>query len=194
MGRSRRLGLFRPAILSSLPYGEFYCAPAGGIRPRGANGACATGCLELARQGFFVRVCALHPASVRTGAFLSTPFPGSSPPSIAIQPDQARLPNLSSPPIRGRKVRRLWSKKNPRSFRAPIWKAVSAGEPLAQSGSVTLRAHDLYGREVATLVEEPLPAGMHSFRWEVSQVPAGWYVLKLQTPAGSERRLVCVQR
>ncbi len=79
-------------------------------------------------------------------------------------------------------------------FPSPASETITVAFRLAQSGSVTLRAYDLYGRQVVTLVEGPLPAGMHRFKWDVSQVPAGWYGLHLQTATGSERRWVYVLR
>jgi len=79
-------------------------------------------------------------------------------------------------------------------FPTPAAEAMTVTFSLAQPGFVTLRAYDLFGREVGVLMQGPLPAGMHRFRWDVSQVPPGWYGLHLQTATGSERRLVCVSR
>jgi hypothetical protein len=44
---------------------------------------------------------------------------------------------------------------------------------LADPQFVTLKIYDLHGREVATVIEEQLPAGMHMMRFDISSLPPG---------------------
>ena len=44
---------------------------------------------------------------------------------------------------------------------------------------VLLTVYDLLGREVATLVDEVIPAGRHSARWDASGAPSGIYFYRL---------------
>jgi hypothetical protein len=50
---------------------------------------------------------------------------------------------------------------------------------LAKSGTVQLTVHDLRGREVARLLEGPLPAGAHRIPWTPNELAAGVYVGRL---------------
>jgi trimeric autotransporter adhesin len=50
----------------------------------------------------------------------------------------------------------------------------------ANVGLVTLKIHDVLGREVATLVNEVRPAGLYTIRWDASAFPSGVYFCKLQ--------------
>jgi hypothetical protein len=50
---------------------------------------------------------------------------------------------------------------------------------LPRSSQVTLRVYDLLGREVATLVQGPLPAGMHEVTLDASSLPSGIYFYRL---------------
>jgi subtilisin family serine protease len=51
---------------------------------------------------------------------------------------------------------------------------------ISQYQYVTLKIYDLYGREVKTLVEEMRPPGEYSVRADVSDLPAGVYIIRLQ--------------
>ena len=44
------------------------------------------------------------------------------------------------------------------------------------SGNVTIKIYDLQGREVATVVDDVMPAGEHVVRFDVSALPAGVYI------------------
>ena len=62
---------------------------------------------------------------------------------------------------------------------------------LARPGAVTLRVVDVRGRHVATLVDEPKPAGTHEARWSGrddagQEVPTGVYFAQLITEEGRE--------
>ncbi|UYZ62255.1 family 10 glycosylhydrolase [Hymenobacter weizhouensis] len=65
---------------------------------------------------------------------------------------------------------------------------------LPTAGPATLRAYDLTGREVAVLATGTRPAGPHTVVWRAGSLPAGLYVLVLQTPAGILRQRVVLAR
>ena len=44
---------------------------------------------------------------------------------------------------------------------------------------VTLTVYDVLGREVATLVNEQLPAGIHRATWDAGGFPSGMYLYRL---------------
>jgi hypothetical protein len=66
---------------------------------------------------------------------------------------------------------------------------------LDRSSFVIMRAHDVTGREVATVLATTLPAGHHSGTWNTSGLPSGVYFLRLETPEGAVavRRVVVVR-
>jgi hypothetical protein len=51
---------------------------------------------------------------------------------------------------------------------------------LAESGSVSLKVHDMTGREVATLVNGHTAAGTHSVTFEAAGLPSGTYLYTLR--------------
>lgn len=54
--------------------------------------------------------------------------------------------------------------------------------PQSESaGITTLKVYDLIGREVATLVNEYKPAGMHSVIFDASGLPSGIYIYRIQS-------------
>jgi hypothetical protein len=55
-----------------------------------------------------------------------------------------------------------------------------SSQQSAVSSQVTLKIYDLYGREVKTLVEEMRSPGGYSVRADVSDLPAGVYIVRLQ--------------
>jgi hypothetical protein len=63
---------------------------------------------------------------------------------------------------------------------------------LPIAGTATLTVHDLQGRRVASLLDhEPRAAGEYAMTLDVAGWPAGVYLCRLRTPAGSvTRRLV----
>lgn len=50
---------------------------------------------------------------------------------------------------------------------------------LAEDSMVRLEVFDLLGRQVATLVDEPLAAGWHEARWEAGRQPSGLYLYRI---------------
>jgi hypothetical protein len=47
-------------------------------------------------------------------------------------------------------------------------------------GFVSLKAFDVLGREVATIVDEVRPAGVYTVRWDASSLPSGVYYYRLR--------------
>jgi hypothetical protein len=52
---------------------------------------------------------------------------------------------------------------------------------LPEAGSVTLKIHDLLGREVATVLNSYKPAGAYEIHWSAAELPAGVYMYTLQS-------------
>jgi hypothetical protein len=65
---------------------------------------------------------------------------------------------------------------------------------LPETMTVTLRVHDLLGRQVAELASGPRAAGTHALPVSVTALQTGTYVLVLETPRGSVSRRVSVMR
>ncbi|MCD4829238.1 MAG: T9SS type A sorting domain-containing protein [Candidatus Cloacimonetes bacterium] len=55
---------------------------------------------------------------------------------------------------------------------------------LTQPGQARLDIFNVRGRRVATLLDEPFPAGSHSVTWEACGLASGVYLARLTTPAG----------
>lgn len=53
---------------------------------------------------------------------------------------------------------------------------------ISISGMVTLRVHDLFGREVETLVDKVMPIGEYTIVWDAENVSSGVYYYQLSTP------------
>ena len=65
---------------------------------------------------------------------------------------------------------------------------------LPQQGHVTLQVFDLLGREIATLVNQALPAGRYQAHWNANDVKSGVYFYRLQSgDAVQVRRLMLVK-
>lgn len=63
---------------------------------------------------------------------------------------------------------------------------------LSKSAAVTLKAYNLAGQLVATLVQGDQTAGQHEADWNAGNLPAGVYLLRLE--AGGESRIARVIR
>ena len=57
---------------------------------------------------------------------------------------------------------------------------------IPETGIVTLKVYDVLGREVATLVNENLNAGSHSYNFDAGNLTSGVYLSKLQAGKQSE--------
>ena len=55
---------------------------------------------------------------------------------------------------------------------------------------VTLRIFDLFGRVVATLVHEQLPAGTFTRSWNAAGLPSGPYYYRMQANGSSQTRIL----
>ena len=131
---------------------------------------------ESADRGFGVafQTAAFRSAlmSGETGVYLFTGFTGLSSPNSA---DAARL----------------WlggARPNPTASASLIEFS------LLHAGSARLEAFDVLGRRVAVLHDGPLPAGEHERTFDASSLPAGVYVLRLQTETAVATTRVTVVR
>ncbi len=59
---------------------------------------------------------------------------------------------------------------------------------------VSLKIYNLLGKEVATVVQETLPAGRHRVAWESAGLPSGIYFYRLQAGAFSQTRKLTLLR
>jgi hypothetical protein len=57
---------------------------------------------------------------------------------------------------------------------------------ISQDEHLTLKMYDFQGREVAVVLDQTLPAGEHTVRWDATALPAGIYYYRLST---DDRRL-----
>ena len=65
---------------------------------------------------------------------------------------------------------------------------------IAETGSVRLRVYDVVGREVATLIDATLPAGVHTVHFDASALPTGTYFYRLESGAQTfTRKMVLVK-
>jgi hypothetical protein len=69
-------------------------------------------------------------------------------------------------------------------FRLPASQAGASsfsaqGTSASGGGFVTLKVFDVLGREVATLLNDRLPAGVYTVRWDASTLPSGAYFYRL---------------
>jgi len=59
---------------------------------------------------------------------------------------------------------------------------------------VTLRIYDVLGREIATIVDEPLAPGRYSRRWDAGPIPSGVYWYRLNAgPSVDTRKLILLR-
>jgi len=55
---------------------------------------------------------------------------------------------------------------------------------------VDLRIFDMLGRTVAVLTNQMKEPGHHEVNWDAGGLPRGTYVVRVQTPAALETRLI----
>jgi hypothetical protein len=79
---------------------------------------------------------------------------------------------------------------SPNPFNAAV--RVSFALPLA--GRTRLQVHDELGRRVATLLDWQLPAGFHRISWTPAGLPAGTYIIALQSGTYTASRPVVLVR
>jgi hypothetical protein len=64
----------------------------------------------------------------------------------------------------------------------------------SEVGHVTLKVYDIFGREVVTLVNERMPAGVHEVKWNAEGFASGIYFYRLQTPKFTETKKLLILR
>jgi len=69
---------------------------------------------------------------------------------------------------------------------------ITFGIPV--SAHVSLKIYDLMGREVATLVDAPGPAGVHTVVWNASSMPSGVYYYRLSASEFVQTRAMVLVR
>jgi hypothetical protein len=70
------------------------------------------------------------------------------------------------------------------AFPNPFNPRVSLTFSVPADGPVRVRVIDLLGREVALLIDAPLPAGEHRASWSALHQPSGVYVAVVESPSG----------
>ncbi len=68
------------------------------------------------------------------------------------------------------------------NFPNPFNPVTTISFALPQSQEVSLIVYDIMGREVRTLVDETLPAGLHEYIFEAGDASSGAYIYRLVTP------------
>ena len=51
-----------------------------------------------------------------------------------------------------------------------------------------IKVYDLLGREITTLVNDEMPAGTHSVKFNAINIPSGVYIYRITTESFSEAR------
>jgi hypothetical protein len=65
---------------------------------------------------------------------------------------------------------------------------------LPSQSVATLKIFDVIGRECATLVSEPLSAGMHTIRWDAGMLSSGMYYCRLQAGDNVETKKIILMK
>ena len=65
---------------------------------------------------------------------------------------------------------------------------------LPRSSDVRLSVYDMLGREVAVLVHERMGAGIHTVKFDASNLPSGVYFYRLQAGSYVETRKLLLLR
>jgi endo-1,4-beta-xylanase len=74
----------------------------------------------------------------------------------------------------------------------PFNPATTIDYSVARTGFVQLRIYDLMGREITTLVDQRMPAGKHTVRFEANALQSGIYVYQLQVGGFVESKKMIV--
>ena len=71
------------------------------------------------------------------------------------------------------------------NFPNPFNPATTIGFGLPEAGTVSLKVYDVLGREAASLVDNVLAAGFHTYEWKASGFPSGLYYCRLSAVSSS---------
>lgn len=76
----------------------------------------------------------------------------------------------------------------------PFASATTFQFALPQPAAVTLKVYSVLGKEVATLVQDALPAGTYQTRWNAPGLSSGTYLYRLQAGTFTQTRTLTVVR
>jgi len=65
---------------------------------------------------------------------------------------------------------------------------------LPEAGPVSIRIHDLLGREIALLLSRTMPAGAHSVQWDAAGAAGGLYICRLEAGGTARSRKLILMR
>ncbi len=65
-----------------------------------------------------------------------------------------------------------------------------AGSLAGHLSFVTLRVYNILGIEVAMLINDTLPSGLHAVTWEPKNLPGGIYIYRLQTGSFNDSKMM----
>jgi hypothetical protein len=72
----------------------------------------------------------------------------------------------------------------------PFNPSTSIAFELSTADRVTISVFDMLGKRVATLLDADLPARRHEVTFDASALPSGLYLVRMQTPATVQSRVV----
>ncbi len=75
----------------------------------------------------------------------------------------------------------------------PFISSTTISFSLQQTSAITIELFDMAGRVVHTLLHEELQSGSHEFTFDRAKLPAGIYLLKMQTPSSVMTQSIIVQ-
>jgi len=81
-----------------------------------------------------------------------------------------------------------------RNFPNPFNPATTFSFKISETGRVTLKVHDILGREVATVVNEELQSGSYNFRFDASNLSSGGYFYTLTSGQFSSTQKMVLTR
>ena len=127
----------------------------------------------------------LAPASalIDAGVVVGLPFSGSAPDLGAFEY------GMAMPPVKIEKVIGLPSGfVLHQNYPNPFNPSTTINYSLPRSEKVMIKVYDLLGREITTLVNDEMPAGTHSVKFNAINIPSGVYIYRITTESFSEAR------
>ncbi len=76
----------------------------------------------------------------------------------------------------------------------PFYRQTQIAFTLKKTETVQLTVYNLYGKQVAVLVDEPLSHGEHKIKFDAKGLPAGIYMYKLNTKSGHFTKTMMLAR